>query len=226
PGQMFTDVFPGLPDEGATVTFSRELALGREDIGFLTWDHPMVRGSMDLILSSEKGNSVIAVWTKEPAEVPPIVVEAIFVLECVAPAKLHVDRFLPPTPVRMVVDMTGNNLSDQISHDLINRSTRDEESFRLEQNPELLRALMPGMLQGAREHARARKSSILEAAVAEAHAQLDGEAERLKDLLQVNPNVREEEIEIAERHVHEVTKRIAKAHLRLDAVRMVLHTPK
>ncbi|MEM8868563.1 MAG: RNA polymerase-associated protein RapA, partial [Verrucomicrobiota bacterium] len=107
PGQMFTDVFPGLPDEGATVTFSRELALGREDIGFLTWDHPMVRGSMDLILSSEKGNSVIAVWTKEPAEVPPIVVEAIFVLECVAPAKLHVDRFLPPTPVRMVVDMTG-----------------------------------------------------------------------------------------------------------------------
>ncbi|MEM7791826.1 MAG: RNA polymerase-associated protein RapA, partial [Verrucomicrobiota bacterium] len=226
PGQMFTDSFPGLPEEGTTVTFSRKRALGREDIGFLTWDHPMVRGSIDLILSSEKGNSAIAVWTKEPAGVPPIIIEAIFILECVAPAKLHMDRFLPPTPIRVVVDMKGSDLTENLGHALINRSARDEESFRLKQNPDLLRALVPNMLQAAREHARLSKSAVLEAAVADAHARLDGEAERLRDLKLVNPNVRDEEIEIAERHVHDVTKRIAKAHLRLDAVRMVLQAPK
>lgn len=102
-GQLFPDSFPGLPDEGAIVSCDRAKALGREDMGFLTWDHPMVRGSIDLMLSSEKGNSSIVVWKDAKPDTPPILIEAIYVLESVAPSRLHVDRFLPPTPVRAVV---------------------------------------------------------------------------------------------------------------------------
>ena len=225
PGQLFTDCFPGLPEEGMMVTCDRKRALGREDVGFLTWDHPMVRGSIDLILSSEKGNSSIVVWTKDSVDAPPILIEAVFVLESVAPARLHVDRFLPPTPVRVVVDMSGQDCSADYGHALVNQHARDEEAFRLKQNPELLQALVPEMLKAARGHAREQKSTLLQTAMTEAHARLDGEASRLKELRKVNPNVREQEIKIAENVVADVTKHIAKAHLRLDAVRLILRGP-
>ena len=185
----------------------------------------MVRGSIDLILSSEKGNSSIVVWGDETVDAPPILIEAIYVLESVAPARLHVDRFLPPTPVRVVVDMSGQDCSEDYLHALINQHARDEEVFRLKQNPALLQALVPEMLKSAREYARKQKSTLLQTAMSEAHARLDGEANRLKELRKVNPNVREQEIKIAENVIADVTRHIAKAHLRLDGVRLILRGP-
>jgi len=225
PGQLFTDSFPGLPEEGTTVTCDRSKALGREDIGFLTWDHPMVRGAIDLCLSSEKGNSSIVVWKEPSIDAPAILVEAIYVLESVAPPRLHVDRFLPPTPVRVLVDLSGKDCSEQFGHDYINKYCGDEEAFRLKQDPALLQALVPEMLRKARDHARIQKSELLQAAMHQAHERLDGEATRLKELKKVNPNVRQEEIRIAENVIADVTRHIAKAHLRLDAVRLILGEP-
>lgn len=225
PGQLFTDSFPCLPEEGTTVTCDRTRALGREDIGFLTWDHPMVRGAIDLTLSSEKGNSSIVVWKDPSVEAPAILIEAIYVLESVAPPRLHVDRFLPPTPVRVLVDLSGQDCSAQFAHEFINKYCGDEEAFRLKQDPALLQALVPEMLRKAREHARVQKSTLLQAAMTQAHERLDGEATRLKELQKINPNVREEEIKIAENVIADVTRHIAKAHLRLDAVRLVLGEP-
>ena len=222
PGQLFTDSFPGLPEQGMRATYERKRALGREDIGFLTWDHPMVRGSIDLVLSTEKGNSAMVVWTNVPEGVPPILIEAIYILESVAPAQLHVDRFLPPTPVRVLVDMKGQDHSEAFSHEQVNKQTRDEETFRLRQNPELLQSLVPKMLKSALKYANGQKSDVLKSAIAEAHARLDGEATRLKKLRKLNPGVRLEEIEIAEHFVEKVIRHIAEAHLRLDGVRLVL----
>jgi ATP-dependent helicase HepA len=223
-GQLFTDSFPGLSEEGMQVTYDRKRALGREDIGFLTWDHPMVRGSIDLVLSTEKGNSSMVVWAEKPEEIPPVLIEAVYILESVAPARLHVDRFLPPTPVRVLVDMQGKDYSEALGHSLINKQTHDEESFHLKQNPELLRSLIPEMLKSALNHASKQKSVLLESAITEAHARLDREATRLKELRKLNPNVQLREIEIAETVVKEVIHHISKSHLRLDSVRLILES--
>ncbi|MEC8614206.1 MAG: hypothetical protein VXY17_02210, partial [Verrucomicrobiota bacterium] len=225
PGQLFTDSFPCLPEEGTTVTYDRTRALGREDIGFLTWDHPMVRGAIDLTLSSEKGNSSIVVWKDPSSQAPAILIEAIYVLESVAPPRLHVDRFLPPTPVRVLVDLSGKDCSQQFTHDTINKYCGDEEVFRLKQDPELLQAIVPEMLSAAEKHANTQKSVRLTTAMNQAHERLDGEASRLKELQKVNPSIQQEEIKIAETVIADVTRHIAKAHLRLDAVRLILSEP-
>ena len=94
---IFAEAFPGLPAEGVTVTCDRKRALAREDVQFLTWDHPLVTGALDMLLGSEKGNCSLA-----PAEDAKL--EAIYLLECIAPPHLHIDRFLPPTPIRVVVE--------------------------------------------------------------------------------------------------------------------------
>lgn len=54
--EMLSGGFPGLPDDGMTLTYDREEALINEDIQFLSWDHPLVSGAMELISSNELGN--------------------------------------------------------------------------------------------------------------------------------------------------------------------------
>ena len=51
--QMHGHSFPGLPEGGLTATYDRAKSLVREDMQFHTWEHPMVTGGMDLILSGE-----------------------------------------------------------------------------------------------------------------------------------------------------------------------------
>jgi ATP-dependent helicase HepA len=94
---VLAESFPGLPSGGFTITFDRERALVREDMQFMTWDHPLVTGALDLLLGSEKGNCSV-----EPGGQAGL--EAVYLLECVAPLRLHVDRFLPPTPIRVRVE--------------------------------------------------------------------------------------------------------------------------
>ena len=146
----------------------------------------------------------MVIWTDRKVDAPPILIEAIFVLESVAPSRLHVDRFLPPTPLRVLVDMGGANCTADFAPDFIQAKTADEEAFRLKQNPEVLQALVPEMLKAARGYAREQKSVLLEAAMTEAHARLDGEAKRLQELSKVNPNVSQEEVRIAEQVIVDV----------------------
>src|SRR5581483_7328124 len=112
PQGIITDSFPAMPAEGMIATFDRRRALSREDVGFLTWDHPMVTGAMDLLLGSETGNCAFAVLPA-PNE-RTLLLELIYVLETIAAPRLHADRFLPPTPVRLVVSHKLEDISETL----------------------------------------------------------------------------------------------------------------
>ena len=84
------------------ITYDRKKALAREDIEFLSCDHPMVNGAIDMVLGREDGNCSFAIWHSQDSEA--ILLEVIFVIESIAPANLHIDRFLAATPIRVVVD--------------------------------------------------------------------------------------------------------------------------
>jgi ATP-dependent helicase HepA len=61
PSSLNTGVFPSIPFEGVCVTFDRKRALSREDISFLSWDHPMTTGAIDMVLSSATGSASFGV---------------------------------------------------------------------------------------------------------------------------------------------------------------------
>ena len=77
--------FPHLPEDGTSVTFERSAALEREELGFLSWDHPMVIAAMDLVLDEGFGQADCQVVSL--AELPDglAIVEATHVLDCAAP---------------------------------------------------------------------------------------------------------------------------------------------
>ena len=107
--QLTVDDLPGLRGEEVGMTADRDKATHQGELDFLTWDHPMVTGVMDLLVSAERGNSAVAFLAAPGAEA--LILEAVFVLDVVAPPELYVDRFLPPMPLRVVVDQRLRELT-------------------------------------------------------------------------------------------------------------------
>jgi ATP-dependent helicase HepA len=217
-GGVFTDSFPALRAGGMTVTCSRKEALAREDIGFLTWDHPMVTGAMDLMLGSEAGNSSFAIWSGLTSR--RLLLESIHVLECVAPARLHVDRFLPATPIRIVLDHELEDCTVEYPSDLFARNLKQGTVFTLIDRPALRQTLLPEMLETSRRFAESRVPTIVTNSLSEMQDLLGHEIDRLQALKAVNKNVRQEEIELARQEMEELRAHISGARLRLDALRL------
>ncbi|HCN27382.1 MAG TPA: RNA polymerase-binding ATPase [Verrucomicrobiales bacterium] len=218
PGNLTTDAFPALPDDGLTVTFDRARALSRENTGFLTPDHPMVRGALDLLLGAEGGNSSFGLWRGSGSE--GLMLETHFVVECIAPPELHVDRFLSPGPLRVVVDHAKKDRRDDAA--FMHARIEKGSPSRLFENPSIKRKIFPAMLSKSRKIAKAEMEALVEAAVSSMRAQLQAEIERLEDLAQINDHVRPEEIEAMRSHMALLEKALGSARLRLDALRLVL----
>lgn len=225
PEHLYTESFPNLPEEGMTLSFNRKAALSREDLAFLTWDHPMVRGAIDLMVGGDFGNAGIVRFKEHDAKISVLFIECIFILESVAPVKLHVDRFLPPLPVRVLVDISGKNISELLSMKVLQSKVMNEAAFHMRESPELLRSLFPKLLESAQSVAEKGRQKEIKMASGIAKDALGKEYDRLFELKKVNANVSERELEVAEKEQREVLKFIEQAQLRMDSVRLVLNQP-
>ncbi len=221
---VFADVFPGLPTEGLTVTCDRARALAREDIQFLTWDHPLVTGALDLLLGSEQGNSNFAHWL-DP-KVTALYLEMVYLLECVAPPGLHVDRFLPSTPVRVLVDQHGNDVGESIPPAALRQHLGKGNPQVLWSLPGLREELLPALLERAQGFAANKAPEIVAGAQYQMSTQLDAEIRRLQELQKLNRSVRDEEIALLVEQRKALAHHIAGARLRLDAIRFIQRGPR
>jgi ATP-dependent helicase HepA len=220
---VFADSFPGLPAEGLTVTCDRQRALAREDVQFLTWDHPLVTGALDLLLGSEKGNSSFAKWPD--ARTAGLYLETIYLLECIAPPHLHVDRFLPPTPLRILVDHRGTEAGTAIPPETLAGQLKNADGHAVLAESEFREELLPGLLEKTLSIANSQLPVIVTQARQAMTVQLDHEIARLKELQRVNRSVRDEEIELLVQQQRALDQHLASARLRLDAIRLIQRGP-
>ena len=117
---MKSSHFPGLKEDGVTVTYSRSKALVREDMEFLSWEHPMVSESMDMILASETGNVSLVTISVKGLMPGTLLLETFYTINCAAPKNLQLDRFLPLKPIRILTELSGKNLSKVLSFSQLN----------------------------------------------------------------------------------------------------------
>ncbi len=217
--RMEVDSFPNLPPAGLAVTYDRGEALAREDLAFLTLDHPMVRGAVDLVLGSNEGTVGFVEWREAPSR--GFALDAVFVLEATAPGHLHIDRFLAPEPLRVLVDQNG----EDISHLLPRMDGSDVEQAPtglLEEHHELFDKLVPKLLEASAERVNFKQANAKKEAHKEAEKRLGAERDRLRSLMSINPAVSQADVESADRTLQEVLRHIMAAELRLDAVRLVI----
>ncbi len=223
PQGIITDSFPSMPAEGMIATRDRRRALGREDVGFLTWDHPMVTGAMDLLLGAETGNCAFAVLPF--ASDRTLLLELVFVLEAIAAPRLHVDRFLPTTPIRLLVNHKLEDVSAIHPASSFEHKLKKGSPYKLIENPDIARRTLPDMLQHGTALAETQAVALRKSALKEMNHLLGHEVQRLKTLRQVNDHVRPEEIQLAEAQQAELTAAIQQSRLRLDALRLIWKGP-
>ena len=216
---VLVDSFPGLNAEGLTLTCDRKRALMREDLQFLTWDHPLVTGALDLLLGSEQGCSTFARWPDDQES--GLYLEAIYMLECVAPPALHLDRFLPPTPIRVMVDHKGRDAMETLPYLALSRLLKPGEGQAWMERPEIREALLPRLIQKAQSQANRKVGGLVAKARLEMNTRLEKEAARLRELQQVNRSVRDEEIELIEQQQQALDAHLGGARLRLEALRLI-----
>jgi len=213
-----SEAFTEIPDDGLSVTFDRETALAREDLTFISADHPMLLGAIDHLLSSEYGNASFARW--ETGKGKAVLLECCFVLEALAPNRLHVDRFLPPTTIRILVDHSGNDLTDKPKPTPLLQG----DARRLISQPTFRQDILPKLLDRTQELASAKAEPSSKAARALAKKSITAEITRLKDLAKRNPQVNESEITTLESTLAETLTALKTPRLRLDSLRLIWRT--
>ncbi len=213
--------FPELPEDGATATLNRDIGLAREDMLFLSWEHPMVRGAMDLILNNVHGNAAFGLVCHEDLDAGQLLLEAIFMVECAAPKRLSAGRYLPQTLIRILIAADLEDLSVLPFDSLVEipRPIDKDEVATLLRGQ---RKIIERMLKSAEKTAQKRLPDIIATATQQMLDYATGELKRLSALKKVNPYVRQEELDQVKANTMELHGHLQAARLRLDAIRVML----
>ncbi|MDO6745621.1 RNA polymerase-associated protein RapA [Gilvimarinus sp. 1_MG-2023] len=223
PGEhMRVDPYPGLPESGLTVTFDRATALSRDDMSFLTWEHPLVRGTLELVADTEFGNTAVATLKLPPLKPGTMLVEAIYCLYTPAPADLQLGRYISQPVMRVLMDTNGKDFAQVLGADKLNRllqkvprasaqelvrHSREQISSVLDNTEQAVAPLRAGQIDDAKENVR---------------QDIGREVERLQELAKVNPNIRSEEVDYLNRRLARSLEYLDHASLKLDAVRVIV----
>lgn len=220
--QMLTEQFPYLPEEGATVTYDRDTALAHEDWLFLTWEHPMVRDAMAMILESGRGNCS-AMGIRHPT-VPSgtLALEMLFVLECPAPGVLQASRFLPPTRLRTVIDQRLAERAKAIDQAVLETSLHPLPKPVVQKIVSPLRKHIQAMISQGERNITSQAGSRLQQAGATMNHYYAAEIDRLNALHRVNPYVRQADIDLLASHQKELNNHLDLSRVRLDSIRLLI----
>ncbi|MGO1871022.1 MAG: RNA polymerase-associated protein RapA, partial [Halomonas sp.] len=224
PSQHMLDGLPGLVkgEEGFTATYSRSQALARDDVQRLSWEHPLVREMMGRVLDGTMGNSALALLRHDAIPSGRLMTELVFRTQCPAPKKLHLNRFLPPTAVRVLLDESGANLTSKISFTGLSKNLQKVNKSLARDLIKSRHDQLRGLLTQGESEAERQLPSIVENAEARMRDQLDAELARLTALAEHNPAVRSVEIDALKDERQALSDAIENTRLRLDSVRVII----
>lgn len=214
--------FPLLPEDGVTVTTNRAIALAREDMQFMTQEHPMVLSAMDLVLSSETGNAALSIISHPELKSGQYFLELLFIVECSAPSLLKISQFLPHTPIRILIDQNKEDVSDLIPHHSMFETGDKFDKDKIINFINSQREQITKMIKTAELSANQRMQSLISVSTEQMQTSLNSEIKRLLRLKKINPGIKQQEIDQLEEIASLSRKNLQQTQLRLDAIRFVI----
>lgn len=225
--EMLVSHFPSLPDDGLGATFARQLSLHREDLQFLTWQHPMVRGAIDLVLDSPQGGAAVSLLPAIDGREAGITeqalaLEAVYRILAPAPKHLQMSRYLPATSFcyTLAPEIHGER-AKSVSLDAVRHRLRyidkHEAATRIGEH----QAAIIDLLRKGEAQAQAQMSDAVNAAINDMLKTQTTEIKRLVALQKVNPNVRTAEIEFLKDQTLQLHQCMKQASIELLAVHVV-----
>jgi len=211
------EAFPALPRGSETVTFDRTTAIGREEITFLTWDHPFVNQVVDFFLTHGEGMAAAARYEGDLG--PGLFLETLYLLEIPGveniPGAL---QFIQPEPIHILINHLGQQ-PDSLPQDFYNSLKPDRPWFM--DMEEIKTKLIPNLLAQSLELAETMAERMRAQAVKSLNTTLGREIHRLEELKRVNPDITDREIDAARTEKNAIGQHLSGARVRLDAIRLI-----
>lgn len=222
--QMLTADFPGLKEEGLTVTYNREKAQQREDMEFITWEHPLVTNGIEFIIGSELGKASIGAIQVKSLPAGSLLIECFYAIQCSAPKYLQVDRFLTATPIRVLLESSGKDLTSILKHTQLNKlrsHVKRSSRFAIikQVKPELEK-----MIAKAQQIANEKAQPIIQEARQQMEESLNQEASRLRELKALNGSVRNNEIDFYTHQIEHANMHLDTSSAEMQAIRVIVNT--
>ncbi len=221
PGEhLAVSEYPGLPDDGTTITYRRHIALAREEVQLLTWEHPLVQTAMEQIISGGFGQVLIGAMQDESLKRGSVLLEAHYIFDCPAPRSLGVEQYLSGDLLRVVLNESLHNLTEQFSHEQLNTAFHSIKKPLAKQLVSVKRAQLQAQLNEAESIANASLAALQTQATDNAQTLLGGEIQRLEALAARNSSVRRDEIDGMRNRLDETLRALTQLRCVLDAVRV------
>ena len=191
---LATGQLPGLDEDGITATYHRQTALSRDEVTFLTWEHPIISETMAALLGSDIGKASLGTFKHRGVPAGTILLESLYRVECRAPAYLETGQFLDQRPLRMLLTQSGKEVGDKLSAaflaDALQSVPSATSATALHKLRPVIETLLPTLENRAESEIKQRRETALDTA-AQYYSQEMG---RLTYLQSVNPSIRDEEL--------------------------------
>ena len=191
---LATGQLPGLSEDGVTATYHRPTALSRDDVTFMTWEHPIVMESMAALLGSDIGKASIGTFKHRGIPAGTVLLESVHRVDCLAPLYLTTGQFLNSQPMRTLLTQGGKAVGDKLSSTFLTEALQSVPSATsasaLTKLRPVLEKLLPTMEQIAADEVSRRSREAVDAA----NRFYEEELSRLSYLQSLNPAIRDEEL--------------------------------
>ncbi len=114
-----------LRDDKATITFDRKQASLREDLEFISWDHPWIKDIVDDLEASGNAFTSCALFKDKTYKNGQVFVETFYQVKADGPGRLELNRYLAPQTRHYTISDELKNLSKTIDLD----DMRDNNEF-------------------------------------------------------------------------------------------------
>lgn len=214
-----SDLLPGFRGNKMIITFDRTTAMIREDFLFLSWDHPMVRGAIDLFLGTEQGNANFAHWPDKNEN--KLYIESFFLVECIAPANLPVERYLHLTPIRILIDNNNSEQTEKHTTAQLNENLKPGSGDLINDLPPAARTIIKTMIDNTEQFAQDKLSIIISNSIETMNNEYSQLIAKQTYQQKINPHTDKKELAQIKKQQESLATHLTQARLRLDSIRFI-----
>lgn len=215
---MLMPDLPHLPEDGFMATTHRDVALSRDDVQFLSWEHPFIDQALELITSHSIGNAAVGYVEDHAHRTGDCFIELQFAARCPAPRALQIERFLPPNAMQLTMSPNGSlKVNESPIEDFVQPLKKGTALGLVNQKEAQVRPLITKL----EKMGIAQLDKMIAKAEAKASDIYQDRIGRLEALAKTNPGVSQSDLNEVEKEKLAVIEAIGKSQLTLDSVRLV-----
>jgi len=223
PADHMVGQFPGLSDDGMTVTFDRNTALSHDDMHFLSWDHPMVLTGIDMLLSHEMGNTSVCSIKTNDFSAGQLLIQTVHILNIEIPAKHQHEissEQLQALPILTTLMESGEDISLQFRQHKFKSVDKAIAKQIVQLKEDTIKKSLSSIASEINQHA----TEYLQSHYSTNLIILENEIDRLLRLKAINPQVRDEEIDFFKSQLKGFKLALNQPMNRLDSIRLIITT--